>query len=62
MISNDTSRCLGSHCPERDSCLRYLTVAHDKLMKYSVRLSYSDDMCGVNGLFDGVYKIELENK
>ena len=60
----DICRCATELCPERDTCLRWITIESDKRIKEPVRLSYSRDMCAVAdqsaGQFDGVYKIEVE--
>lgn len=62
MINFDTSRCYGSQCLEKKSCLRYLAIESDKLITEPCRISYTDNMCEMFGMFVYNYKIELENK
>lgn len=61
----DFSRCHGSACKERESCLRFTTIAEDKLITEPCRISYADNMCydhdGMTIEWVGGYKIASTN-
>lgn len=61
----DISRCYGSSCSQRESCLRFVAIESDKLIGEPCRIGYSDNMCyhhdGEETMeFEGGYKITLE--
>lgn len=41
----DICRCATELCPERETCLRWVTIEADKKIKEPCRISYSDNLC-----------------